>query len=222
MKKDMLPEIGMKISIDLENSKAIEKKQLVSQVTDIIDNYSMFIAMPIYKNIVTPISVGETIQITYSKKNLGVYAFKGKIIGRKKTSGISYMKVERIGDIFRVQRREFFRLDVVLNAKIRAIELEDHEKIILALTKDISGGGLRVISKEPLELGSTIEISIESGKETFVLKGKILRCTPYKDEGSKYDFDIGISLDDASEKVREKIISFIFDYQRKMRKKGLI
>ncbi|MCT4618633.1 MAG: PilZ domain-containing protein [Marinisporobacter sp.] len=222
MKKSMLPEIGMKISIDLENSKIIENKQLVSQVMDIIDNYSMFIAMPIYKNVVTPIPVGETIQITYSKKSLGVYAFKAKVIGRKKTSDISYMKVERIGDVFKVQRREFFRLDVVLNAKIRTIELDDNEKVTLALTKDISGGGLRVISKEPLKVGSMIEVSIESEKETFVLKGKILRCMPYKDEGSRYDFDIGISLDEVPEKIREKIISFIFDYQRKMRKKGLI
>ena len=37
MKKSMLPEIGMKISIDLENSKTVENKQLVSQVMDIIE-----------------------------------------------------------------------------------------------------------------------------------------------------------------------------------------
>jgi c-di-GMP-binding flagellar brake protein YcgR len=111
---------------------------------------------------------------------------------------------------------------VVLNAKIKTIEPEDNEKVISVLTKDISGGGLRVISKEALKVGSIVETSIEAEKETFVVRGQILRCAPYEDEGSKYNFDIGISLKDVSEKVRETIISFIFDYQRKMRKKGLI
>ncbi|QXM06130.1 flagellar brake protein [Crassaminicella indica] len=221
MKENRLPKVGMKIGIELLDSKINNDKELVSQVMDIIDNYSMFIAMPIYKNVVLPISIGETIQITYYKHNLGVYAFKAKVVGRKKASDIYYMKVERIGDIFRVQRRDFYRLEVILNAQIRVIEPDsDNEQMIPALTKDISGGGLRVLSKEALKVGSIVEITIQAEKQVFTVRGEVLRCVPY--EESKYKFDIGIILKDIPEKVRESIISFIFDYQRKMRKKGLI
>ncbi|QEK12255.1 flagellar brake protein [Crassaminicella thermophila] len=220
MRKTDLPDIGDKINIDLLDNKIIsENKKLVSQIIDKIDDYSMLIATPIFQNVIIPISVGEIIKISYSKKSLGVYGFKAKIIGRKNVSDISYLKVKRIGEIFRVQRREFYRLEILLNTQIRTIE-DGNEKTIYALTKDISGGGLRVISKEELKVGSFVQIKIENNDQPINVQGEILRCSQY--EESNYNFEIGIVFKDISEKVREEIISFIFEYQRKMRKKGLI
>lgn len=222
MRKTDLPNIGDKINIELiDNKTTSENKKLVSQIIDIIDDDSILIAIPIFQNVITPISVGEIIKISYSKKNLGVYGFKGKIVGRKNISDISHMKVERIGEIFRVQRREFYRLEVLLNTQIKTIDLQNRdEKIIFALTKDISGGGLRVISKDELKVGSFVQIKIENNNQTINVQGEILRCVPY--EESDYKFELGIIFKDIGEKVREQIVSFIFEHQRKLRKKGLI
>lgn len=221
MGKTDLPEIGTKIEIEFENALINKDKKFVSQIMDIANEDSIFIATPIFQNVVAPISVGEIIKINYFRKNSGSYTFRAKVVGRKNVEEISYMKVKKVGEIFRLQRRGFFRLEVLLNGEIAIIETQDvKEEIISVLTKDISGGGVRVISKKEIKVGSIAEIKIETGKKPIIVQGEVLRCVPY--EESDYNFDIGIVFKDIGEKVREQIISFVFEYQRRMRKKGLI
>ncbi|WZL74863.1 PilZ domain-containing protein [Clostridiaceae bacterium 35-E11] len=222
MKDKSMPNIGERIEIELIDSNiGIKKKQLTSQVMDKINDYTIFVATPIYHNVLFPITIGTTIKIKYFKKSIGMYVFTAEVIGRKNIQGLSYIKVKRTSDITRAQRRNFFRLEVLLNAQIKQLKPYDaEEKVINALTKDISGGGTRIISKENLEVNSIVEIRVEMEQEPIVLKGKVIRCVSY--EESDYNYESAIVFVNIHEKTREQIISFIFDYQRKMKKKGLI
>ncbi|TCO79927.1 flagellar brake protein [Marinisporobacter balticus] len=221
MVKTDLPNVGMKIGIELEHPLMNKSTKFVSQVMDIIDEKAMFIATPIAKNVLVPIDIGKIIKISYFKKNLGTYGFNAEVVERKNVGDISYMRVKKIGEVFRIQRRNFFRLEVLLNGEVNVIESQNgNEKTISVLTKDISGGGVRVISKEALEVGSAVEIKIETKNKPIVVQGEVLRCVLY--EESNYNFDIGIIFKDIDKKEREQIIAFVFDYQRRMRKKGLI
>ncbi len=222
MKKDEFPNIGEKIELEkLDTSTTASKKQLFSQVLDIIDDYFMFIATPISHNILVPISIGQIIKIRYIKKNIGVYGFKAKVLSRKKVSNLSYLKIERISDIFREQRRNFFRLKTILKLEIKVIGSGyEEEKIIYGFTKDISGGGLRFIVKEPLKLHSKVKVIIHMEDESITTQGRVIRCS--NAEGKENTYEVGLMFENIDEKTRTKIISFIFEYQRKMREKGLV
>jgi len=222
MKKEEIPDIGQKIHIErLDAPFAISGEQLVSQVVDKIDNSILIIATPILHNQNVSISIGETLQITYVKQNVGVFGFKAKVIGKKRISELSYLKIERLGDVFKEQRRNFFRLEIALPIKIKTMDPKYGEQLeIDGFTKDISGGGLRFITTKPLKLNSRVEITIYLEEESVVVQGRIVRCLFSIELRNKYD--IGIMFENIDEKTRTKLIAFIFENQRKMREKGLI
>lgn len=219
-----MPKIGERLEIELmDRIIGTNKKQLVSQVMDIINDHTMFIATPIHHNVFFPISIGTAIKIKYFQKNTGMYVFTAEVIGRKNIQEISYIKIKKTSGITRAQRRNFFRLEVLLNAQIKKLKPHDNEgKLIHVRTKDISGGGTRVISKEELEVNSVVEMRIEIDKDKapIIVQGKVIRCERYV--ASDFDYDSAIVFVNINEKVRAQIIAFIFDYQRKMKRKGLI
>ncbi|WP_053957418.1 flagellar brake protein [Inediibacterium massiliense] len=220
MKNKILPKLGTKIQIEwIDVQKTNDMKYLTSKIMDMIDEDTMIIATPTYKNITAPIPVDAQIKISYFKQNLGIYGFRAKIIERKNDQGWSYLKVKRMGAVFRIQRRDFYRLAVVLSGKLTIKEKGRGEKIAF-LTKDISGGGLRAIIKEEIEKGSIVEIDLLIDEKLVFARGEILRCI--SSDETKGDYDIGIAFKEIDEKDREQIISFIFETERKMRQRGLV
>lgn len=217
-----LPSIGDKIEIEVKGERFNQRdKPLISQVLDIIDAKHLFIATPIINNHTVAISEHSMIKVIYYKKSSGVYSYPAKVIGRKTVNNISYLKIERTGDIVKTQRRNFFRLDVVLNAKIQVHDSHNNKDLTIdVLTKDISGGGTKIISKVKLAPGTNVRLTIEAEGTSITAEGKIIRCIPCIE--SDYPYELGILFEDIDEKIRTQIVSFIFEYQRKMRKKGLI
>lgn len=216
-----LPSIGDRIEI--ENSTIMKNDvKLISQVLDIIDEKHMSIAMPIVNSVVVPIPTGEIVQIKYAKKSIGVFAFSARVLARKHSEHLSYMKMERLSDVKKVQRRDYFRLDIVLDVKMKLVETNGvgDNNSFSALTKDISGGGLRLISKTKLSANDLVDIALKTDDGTIQARGRIIRCVPYESSGS--DYEIAIIFDAIDEQARTQIISFIFKYQRKMKKKGLV
>ncbi|MEW9124646.1 MAG: PilZ domain-containing protein [Thermotaleaceae bacterium] len=198
-----------------------KNKQLISQVLDIVDDKHIFIAAPILNNVIVPIPIGSIIRIIYFKKNMGVFSFVAKVVGRKNIEDIYYLKIQRTGNIEKTQRRNFFRLDAVLKATINVLKGNEKEGMAIeALIKDISGGGAKIISKVRLEPESIIHLKIHIERGVIIAEGKVIRCIPFKHED--YPYEIGVIFENLHESIRNEIISFIFEYQRKMRKKGLI
>ncbi|KXG75768.1 flagellar brake protein [Thermotalea metallivorans] len=216
-----LPKVGDRIEI--ENTPISKRgSALISQVLDKVDEQVMFIAMPIINNVMVPIPVGEIIRIKYAQKNVGIFVFRARVVSRKHSEQLAYMKIERISDVEKVQRRDYYRLEVVLDVQMKIIKPgdADHEKIIHGLSKDISGGGLRVIAKTKLSANDVADIIIKTGENPIRARGRIIRCASY--DGSRDEYDVAIMFENISESVRTQIISFIFGYQRKMKKKGLV
>ncbi|MFZ5966571.1 MAG: flagellar brake protein [Bacillota bacterium] len=229
MNNNELFSVGDRIEIEthqfyMDNQKYNDEKKkiLVSQVLDIIDDQTYVVATPIFNNVITPIPIGEFIYIKQNKKNEGVFIFKAKVISRKTLKHISCLIIQKIGDIDKDQRRNFFRLEVVLDIQFRQLDQKGNPSgtFTRAYTQDISGGGLRLISNEKIKVGTTIEIHINTGEDTIIAKGRIIRCSLH--DAVENTFEIATAFEGINEKTRTQIISFIFHYQRKMRKKGLI
>jgi len=90
------------------------------------------------------------------------------------------------------------------------------------LTRDISGGGTCLVLAEGIERGKYIECELQLSENKIVkFYGSIIRSRK-SDIDSKSRYELGVEFYDIDDRSREAIISFIFEEQRKLRKKGLI
>jgi c-di-GMP-binding flagellar brake protein YcgR len=87
---------------------------------------------------------------------------------------------------------------------------------------NISGGGICLRIEEKIDIGRLVECVVDTDadrKISFI--GKVVRCEKSEIE-SKYRYEAGIDYTRIEDKEREAVVRFIFEEQRKLRKKGLI
>lgn len=87
-----------------------------------------------------------------------------------------------------------------------------------AFTLDMSGGGLRMVTLEPLERHERLllKIVLDEPKSSRVLlvEARVIRVVPLK-IGGWNRYRVGVSFLNLNEKVQEKIISYLFKVMRK-------
>ena len=143
--------------------------------------------------------------------------------------------MELTTDIRKYQRREYYRLNCVLDMKARNVTTESgqdpaHEQVHFLDTDitfsngtmvDISGGGARFISKVQYPKGSNIQFAFSlfvNGKLTeYKLLGRVL----YSEElaSRQGSFEHRIQFINIMNDERESIIKFIFEEERKIRRR---
>lgn len=228
-----LVEIGDKISV-LYETKNGENIVLVSNVLHAPNENKITITMPIYKAKVFSVSRGERLRIKYSKKDAGIYEFNALVVKKIKDGTILGIELLRISEMTKSQRREFYRLTVIKDVEliednpdqeVKYIDeanqiMEDPEEISYkGILKDISGGGMRIITNEQLELGLNVKSSFALDKKVIDVKGIIVRSIVF--DKVVHQFDIGVEFQELSERSRSEIVSFVFQRQRNIIRKGM-
>ena len=142
-----------------------------------------------------------------------------------------------ISDLHKDQRREFYRFNCALEMKFRVLSEEEvktfedsdflddpvieDKPMKRGIIVDISGGGLRFAADHTIKEGSTIlcRYKLEPGdaaKEYEVL-GKILGSKP--SQNREDIFEHRVQFVNIYDEAREEIIRFIFETERKIRRK---
>ncbi len=207
-------------NIEIETQKDVSSSiRLKSNVVKVISSDTLVILSPIKDSKIYPIHVGNIINIIFYINNTGKYYFQGEVIKRESKNKLSFLYIKQIDNMQKMQRRNFFRLNIVLNIDIEVIENNNVIKELQCLTKDISGGGIRFISKEKLPSATLINCKIPIDDEIVEISGKVIRSKKIPD--SIISYDIAINFENIEEDIRSKVIKFIFDKQRKILKKGL-
>ncbi|WAM32121.1 flagellar brake protein [Caldicellulosiruptor naganoensis] len=222
---------GDKIQIVKIDRRTWEEKdvQYVSKIADIKDEY-FYIFTPIREGIYATFYIDEIVRI-YKVMPDGVWMFDGVIEDRFREP--EYMiKVRQISDIWKIQRRMFFRLPINLDIFVKLLDSQEGEvngglqngfsegKIVKALTKDISGGGVCFLTQEEFNIHDIILTKIPIENEELVLKAQILRKE--RIEHHIYRFMYGSKFIEAKQNEIDKIVRFIFKEQQRMRRKGLL
>ena len=215
-----LPNIGDKLEIYdcSRNSSRI----YISQLFDIINDETLLISGPIHNKMLVPFYENNLIEVVYYKKNKGKFSFEAKILKVIK-KGMYRIKVKRTTKIRKIQQRNYYRLSCRIPiTKIHNINEDSLDKAIReeCIVDDISGGGIGIFCNFPHDNGETVDIQIDFQGLNLNITGKIIRITDSKNRD--YKFNIGVKFEDLDDNDRDKIISFIFKEQRKLRKKGLI
>lgn len=206
----------------------------VSQILDKDEDGNIIAAMPISESHIVPVEVGSVFQ-AYFYTSKGIYRGRCRMSARGKEANIYIMTIQLIDDLVRYQRREYYRLTCLIDAKItpltvkEVLEYSKEFEIPEELTGeaedcvivDISGGGIRFISNTRYERDGYIYVEFNTatslGIKQFGLMGRIVMSIKSETDNCKYDNRMQFKV--ISKEKREEIIKFIFDEQRRLRQK---
>ena len=232
-------ELGDKLELVLVESipgtnKELTKRVYSSKINDIISEDRLEILMPMEKTKLVLLPVDAEYDMSIYSKN-GLYQCFVRVVDRYKSDNMYLLVVELTSNLRRNQRREYYRFSCALEMCSRNLETEEVDAIEkdemfnlvpgLPLKRsvivDISGGGLRFISEQKYEEGSLIYCSyhllVNGTRKLYELVSKVLEVKPV--ENRKGVFEHRVQYINISEGVREQIIRYIFQEERKNMKK---
>jgi c-di-GMP-binding flagellar brake protein YcgR len=226
--------IGSKIEIRLfDNLYQKSDYVYVSQLLDIIDEKNIIAAYPIHESRLLFIPNGAKVEVVIIQKKHGLFSFIGTVVSKSNKDNVASMQIQIETEIIKIQRREFFRLTCFLDVRYRILSDPSQEnnpesgssktsqEFMKAMTSDLSGSGVCIITDTALPEGSLIELEIKLDDVTTVkAAGNIIRS--YRDENQrKTKFKNGIHFVGLSKADRDQIIKYLFNLQRELLKKGL-
>lgn len=154
-----------------------EGKQYRTIVERQIDENTLVIYTPIEKARAVPIRQDETLELLFpmlepQSQKYDVYSFEATVLARQLLDNISMLKIKAITTPKKVQRRDFYRLNIV---KSMLIERVHGEGAIEIITRDISAGGMMCVSPKKLEIDDEYLIYMNIFSESpLVLTAKVL------------------------------------------------
>lgn len=228
MKVEEILKIGKKIEIEIMSKKKLEFIQYQSKVED-IDEKEVYIWMPVVKGNIVPLSIGEEVSVNFIEKD-GIYSFTGKI-QRRASKPYPFFTLEYPENLRRIQRRGFVRVALNLAIELKTEvekkskdgkEIEMVEVIHKGVSRDLSGGGVYIMSVLKFKLDDEFKMTFKltNGLEFLNLKTKIKRIDVIEKEKRKI-YGYGFEFYEIDDRLRENIISYLFNLQRERRKKGL-
>ena len=251
--KDMIKDIltiGDKIELRLldQNEQPMNNyKPFVSQLVDFIDYNTI--------NIVAPIMYGKTILLKSGRKynlcfytNRGLYQCNCVAVNNYKDNKTMISEVQIISDLEKFQRRQYYRLECIIdiqcrNVTIEELELEEliksnkckskEEKLEYveklkqldqqwypASVTDISGGGARFVSTMMYNTGNLIKMKLD-----IPINGAertMVLCakiiTSERVMNRNGYYENRVKYIDIGKQEREDLIKYIFEQERLRRK----
>ncbi|AHF07771.1 flagellar brake protein [Desulfitobacterium metallireducens] len=127
--------------------------------------------------------------------------------------------LEYSNDIRRVQRRNYVRIPATYLVTFRAVTRQGLSDTQKGTMLDLSGGGMRFQTNEPVEKGAILIATLDLPTGPIQISARV--CRMEKEVESK-KYSISVDFYQIPERDRDRIIRCVFDLQRDMRKKGLV
>lgn len=207
-----------------------------SKIQEIHENGDIDISMPMEGEKYVLLHLGVRFEfVFYAEKNL--FRGVGQIKERFKTNNIYMLKIELKTQLGKLQRREYYRFPCIMDMKYYRIagdlsKLDDTDQILemmegapdetekMATILDISGGGARFVSEEQFEDNQYVlmelQLITENMNKEYCIKGRIVSWRKLETQEPRYETRIEFVMRD--NKVREDIIRYIFEEERRKRK----
>ena len=159
----------------------------------------------------------------------GLYQCGVRVVDRYRRESVPLQLLELKTGIKRYQRREFYRYSCTVPIFSRCLTEEEKENLIwdeakkgiAGSTLDISGGGVRYLAPEPMTQGDMVicylRLGIRNEMKEIQALGKVISVTPV--EETKV-FEVRVQFEKIDDEAREQIIHYIFEDERKRRKKN--
>lgn len=225
--------------VEAENKDGTATKLYKSQVLDIKEDGNLEISMPIEAGKLLLLPLGVRFEFVFYSSG-GLYRAVGLIKQRYKKDNVYMLEVELKSQLEKFQRREFFRFSCLLDFKYYKItdehsKLESIDEIFLQIRDDdfygkvyegqivdLSGGGLKFNTVEELTVGSYLlyELHLQNDiiNKQYYIVGEIISCRKMENiQEKKFQARGKFLIKD--DRVRENIIRYIFEEERRTRQK---
>ena len=217
-----------------KGNEEIDTKVYVSRVLDILSEDSLEIEMPIEQSKLILLPIDSEYDVVFYGET-GLYQCYARIVDRYKSNNVYILVLELTSDLRKFQRREYYRYScaiemstrVLTEEEIQAIEKKEPYELKLGLPLqtniivDISGGGIRFTSEEKYETGSllycTYPLVVRGERKQYEVLGKILSVKKIENKPGVLEYRM--EYFNLNVNIREEIIRFIFEEERKSRKK---
>ncbi len=184
-----------------------------SKIADIFSD-SIGIVTPYMQEEIVSLRIGLEIEV-FLTGDRAAYRFDSRIVDRKRDE-VPLLIISLPENIIRIQRRDYFRIDVNKGIKYRRVD--EDEEYRETTTADISGGGVKMAVNEKLENDTIVEVKLDiPGLKEIPLQARVVN--QYNLPGGRA---VGIEFTDINIKQQDIIIGWMFDYQRNLRNKGLL
>lgn len=222
-------------TLGMDNAE--RKKVYQTQVYDILSEDRLEVYMPQEKSKLILLPVNAEFDL-YFYTQAGLYQCFANVIDRYKADGKYILLLELTSNLRKFQRREYYRLSCALEMNSRPLEKEEIQAVEekkdylvpgLPLKRsvivDISGGGIRFVGDYAYEVDSLVcckyNLIINGHDKEYTLVAKILVVRELEDRPGLFEHRAQYTQINTVE--REEIIRFIFEEERKNRKreKGL-
>ena len=205
-----------------------------STVQEILTEDTLEITMPMEKTKLILLPVDSEYDLVFYGEG-GLYQCFARIIDRYKSNNVYLLVVELTSNLRKYQRREYYRFSCALEMCARNLQEEEiqaiESKMPYALTPglplkqsvivDISGGGLRFLSTQKYEPDSLLYISyhlLKNGeRKKYEVFGKVLSVRELENRPGTWEHRV--QYYDMDRDTREEIIKYIFEEERKSRRK---
>lgn len=234
--------------VDMRSVDAINRAEksgekvpvLATQVIDIINERTVIVAMPYEMGRMILLDLRESYELVFYT-DLGLYRAVAVVTSRRKENNIFSATMTFQTSLAKYQRREYFRLQCIIGVQYYTVPEElvkkRTEEELFALVEnneelsktekngvvvDLSGGGARFITSDTVAedtwLAMKLPIINETTNELYMLPGRVVMCreagnAPGRFE-TRFEFVIHTS------KIRDTIIRYIFEEDRKLRQRG--
>ncbi len=236
---DLLP--GIKVDINVvqlqENDLALTNNlssTYYSSIYDITDDGSIELYMPTEEAKLRILPKNIRYEFVFHMER-DIYKADGTIVEHLKHGSVYILKVELSSEFKKFQRREYFRLECIIPMTFTIVSeetayRETTEQVFYDLAEnndsykkyegtllDISGGGTRFVTYEPLDDVKFIFVNftILQNKKIEVI-AEIISTDPMPNE-AKFIHRTKFLFKD--NKTRDEIIRFVFEEERKIRKR---
>lgn len=217
-----LPELQVNTRIEIEVEDAEYAGKYLSRIMD-INHTELRIMSPAVQGVPIPLRVNTPIRINYVGER-ALYSFT-TVIKQRFSDALAGFIVPMPERVERLQRRGYVRLEVQIHFRYRIFQEAnildaeiDLDTFLKSYILDISGGGVKFYSDEPIALNSLLEMQIGiEGIEDEILLGRVVRNRERVEGG----YGVGVAFEGLSALLQDQIISWIFNKQRELRRLGL-
>lgn len=205
-----------------------------TSVYDVLDDGRLEIVMPMEQSRLVLLPVGGEYDVCFFSHG-GMYKADVRIVDRQKINGTYIILAEMLTNLHKYQRREYYRFNCIIEMEARELSKEEVEAFKEAdgavieeremnrgVIVDISGGGLRFVSRRLYECGNIILLSfklpIANREKSFTLAAQVILSKEIENRRDEYENRVKFVY--INNQTREEIIKYIFDEERKNRKNG--
>lgn len=210
-----------------------ETPQYRTRVYDVVSDDVIKLNMPMEGSRLVLLNAGMEYELCFFTSS-GLFQCYAVVTDRYKSNNVVVATLELSSGLRKFQRREYYRLNCVLDMKCTAIDAEqemqfdNHVEFVGTdfvmkdgIIKDISGGGIRFVTKtfypKDTKIYFSFSLNINKKPTEFRTLGVVLSSREIPDRPGEYENRVQFTSIKPDE--REVIIRYIFEEERRIRRK---